>query len=271
MRKAAVFISLCLMAAMPMPANGQTLPYGSAEIRNACSSAIPMDLPSDAVSYLHSSANAVVSLPKLSCIAVLFDKEIASSMDRISVQTPAEDGSYFVTASIRPGRLGESPHYTFAQTPFDGSRWVPGVGIGFVRWEFESPFYRIEDGDTLTFRRFQTIPAGVSEELTIHVVHAFPILDKETVVDRLFLIVIDKVPSEAARRPSTHWVLYSERANTVIHRFGTMFTIGHHGPLALRRVARIIYFDGDRMDLTIERDQLQDLLAFTHDFVAADR
>lgn len=122
MRKVAVFISLCLMAAMPMTANGQTLPYGSAEIRNVCSSAIPVDLPSDAVGYLHSSANAVVSLPKLSCIAVLFDKEIASSMDRISVQTPAEDDSYFVTASIRPGRPEESPRYGFGQTPFDGSR-----------------------------------------------------------------------------------------------------------------------------------------------------
>lgn len=140
-----------------------------------------------------------------------------------------------------------------------------------MRWELESPFYRIDEGATLTLRRFQSIPAGASEKLTIRVVRAFPILDKETVVDRLFLVGIDEIPSEVARRPSTHWVLYSERANTVIHRFMTMFTIGHHGPLALRRVARIIYFDGDRMDLTIERDQLQDLLAFTHDFVAADR
>ncbi len=146
MRKAAVFISLYLMAAMPMPANGQILPYGSAEIRDACSRAVPVDLPSDAVGYLHSSANAVVSLPKLSCIAVLFDKEFASTWDRISVNSQAEDGSYAVTASNRLLHPDEAPHYVLRQTPFDGSRWIPGVGIGVVRWEFELPEYRIEEG-----------------------------------------------------------------------------------------------------------------------------
>ncbi len=55
-----------------------------------------------------------------------------------------------------------------------------------------------------------------------------------------------------------------------IHLFLTIFTKGHRGPPALSRVKQIVYFDQDQMNLTIGRDQLQDLLAFTHDYVAAD-
>ncbi len=267
----AIVTWMCLLAAASSPANGQPFAYGPDDIRRACSTPVAVDLPEEAVEFLHNSTNAVVSLPRLSCIAVLFDKEFANTWDRVIRLSQAEDGSYAVTASNRLLHPNEAPHYTIRQIPFDGSRWVPGVGIGVVRWEFESPEYRIEEGASLTLRRYQSIPAGASSELTIRVVRAFPILDDGVVVERLFLVGIDEVPSEPARRASTHWVLYSERANMVIHLFLTMFTEGHRGPPALSRVERIVYFDQDQADLTIERDQLQDLLAFAQDYVAAER
>lgn len=271
MRGLTIATLVCLLTAASSPANGQPHAYGPDDIRRACSRPVAVDIPREAIDYLHDSANAVVSLPKLSCIALLFDKEFASTWDRTITQSQAEDGSYAVIASNRLLRPDEEPHYALQQIPFDGSRWVPGVGIGVVRWEFESPEYRIEEGATLTFRKYQSISAGTSNALTIRVVRAFPILDNGVVVERLFLVRVDEVPSEAARRPSARWVLYSERANMVIHLFLTMFTKGHRGPPALGRVERIVYFDQDRMDLTIEKDQLQDLLAFAQEYVADDR
>ncbi|NNG02870.1 MAG: hypothetical protein HKM95_02060 [Inquilinus sp.] len=270
MRRYSNVLILVVMMSIPTLALAQPHVDASVSIRDACNTALPTGLPTEAINHLRAGSNTVVSIPNVTCIAVLFEERYGGSLDRVVVFRAARDRSYFVAGTFRIGSRTDRPRYTFGPTSITQAVWAPGVGVDAVRWEFDVPEFRIDEGQKMTLRRVDSILSGSSSTQEIRTVREFPIEADGAIVDRLFLIVDDQWTSLSPDARHRRWLLYSERANAVIHKFLTQFTPGHAGPISLRHVAQVVYFKGDKVDLTINAEQLQEVLEFATGFVAVE-
>ncbi len=194
---------------MSMPAGAAGFASG-AEIQAACAKPMPKVVSRELVAHLDSGRNALTSLPKISCAAVLF----GNTLDRVLTFEPAPGGAYFVTRTTRPGRTAAV--FEIGQTPVNFARRLRS-GWQIRRWEFDGPSFRIAPKTVFKFRRIDADPGDGTDTQTIRVLKIFPILHNRKTVDRLFVLLDDwgrwRTP---ASPPERKWLVYSERANAVL-------------------------------------------------------
>lgn len=243
--------ALLLGLLLAVPVDALAAKYSTADqIRVACSKPVPEVVSGRLRAHLQKSDGAVASMPKVSCIAVLF----GDSRDRILSFKPSADRSYFVTRTMKPYR--RQPAYEVGQTPVNFARKL-ATGWQIRRWEFENPEFRIAEGQSLAFRRIDAEPKGVLDRQTIRVVRSFPIQHSGQVVDRLYLLVDDwgkwRSPSKPAERK---WHIYSERANAVLLH-SILYTEGGRGPnWDSANMRALVYMKGSEFDLMVNAEQL---------------
>ncbi|MDJ0890249.1 MAG: hypothetical protein QNK18_03500 [Gammaproteobacteria bacterium] len=253
--------TLLLSLLVAVPVDAPAAKYSSAaQIRDACTKPVPEVVSDRLHKYLQESDGAVASMPKVTCIAILF----GDSRDRILSFKPSPDRSYFLTRTTKPSR--RQPAYEMSQTPVNFARKL-AAGWQIRRWEFENPEFRIAEGQSLAFRRVDAEPKGVLDRQTIRVVRSFPITRSGQLVERLFLLVDDwgqwRSPDKPAERK---WHIYSERANAVLLH-SVLYTEGGRGPnWDSASIRTLVYMKGTEFDLMVNAEQLAPLRAYMDNF-----
>ena len=198
-----------LLCSMSMPAGASGFASG-AEIQAACAKPMPKVISKELAAHLGRGRNALSSLPKISCAAVLF----GDTRDRVLTFAPAPEGPYFVTRTTRKRRTADV--FEVGQTPVNFARRLRS-GWQIRRWEFDSPSFTIAPKTVLKFRRIDADPKGGTDTQTIRVLKIFPILQNGKPVDRLFVLLDDWGRWRTlASPPERKWLVYSERANAVL-------------------------------------------------------
>ncbi len=244
-----------------LPADGVAAGYSSGkEIAAACREPFPHVVSPELRAHLQAGIGAVASMPKVSCIAVLF----GDSRDSILSFMPAADGSYFATRTASGTR--SRPAYAVGQTPVNFARRL-GSGWQIRRWDFETREFKIAQGRTLTFRRVDAQPSGVLDRQTIRVVKTFPIEQDGKVVERLHLLVDDWGKWRSASEPAERkWHVYSERSNAVLLH-SALYTEGSSGREWDSADVRVLaYMKGSEFDLVVNADQLAPFRAYMDSF-----
>ncbi len=253
----AMFLGLLLT----VPAGDLAAKYStSAEIRAACGTPVP-EVASDRLrAYLQGAAGAVTSMPKVSCIAVLF----GDSRDRILSFKPSADRSYFVTRTARGA--SREPAYEVGQTPVNFARRFAS-GWQIRRWEFENREFRIAPGRSLTFRRVDAEPEDGVHKQTVRVVKTFPIQQNGKLVERLHVLLDDWGKWRSAFKPAERkWHIYSERGNAVLLH-SVLYTEGWRGPKwDSANIRSLVYMNGSAFDLVVTAEQLAPLRAYMDSF-----
>lgn len=249
--------AIYLICSMTMGANAGGYASGT-EIQSACAKPMPQVVTKELAAHLAKARNALSSLPKITCAAVLF----GDTRDRVLTFVPAPDKSYFVTRTESPGRKRAS--FEMGQTPVNFARRLRG-GWQIRRWMFENAKFSISPKTVLKFRRIDAKPKGKgnTDTQTIRVLKVFPIRQDGKLRDRLFVLLDDWGKwRKPGAPPERKWLVYSERANAVLMHSILYVKGGNSRKWDATNVRFIGYLTRGRWNLAIKAKELAPLRAY---------